>query len=199
MDKAMTAESGIASPDIQNFVSQIQWAPGLVKTAQGLDPLESFHVTGKYAKSKIALYQAAVYTAALIILVLLVGLIITVKKVARKTTKDNKALVILSTGIGSSLALFALWAVGFIILRMLSRIVEYQMQGMLGLLIVLLLLLLSLVLLIAPPIVVGLKHGYLAGFLTFAVVIFLLLVLAIIAIVFLGMAQSAEPVLRVMY
>ena len=148
---APLAADGIASQELQNFANQIRWAPGLVKTAKGLDPLESFHVTGAYATSKFALYNKTLLIAAIIFLVVLGGIIMAVKRAfstmtLAKTTGKNTKAAALATGIATAVVLYIVWLLSFLLTKFTMNSMDYQLRGMVMLLVGIVAIILSLAL-----------------------------------------------------
>ncbi|HLC66403.1 MAG TPA: hypothetical protein VJK52_02065 [Candidatus Nanoarchaeia archaeon] len=185
--------SGVASDALQQFSNQIEWAPGLVKEAKGLDPLESFHVTGRYAKSRMALYQGKIWISAIVLLIAIVGMIFGARSLLRrKTSSSSPTLGVVGGGVMSAVGIFVVWVIAFILIAAMRQIVDYQMQSMVGLLIMLISVLLSLALLIGTPILVGYRYGIPSGLMTVGVMMLTLLVLTIIAVVFL-IAMGTNP------
>lgn len=201
METAMApAPSGVASADIQQFSSQIEWAPGLVKEARGLDPLESFHVTGRYAKSRIALYQGKIWTSAIVLLLAVLGMAFGARRLlSGKAKSSSPTLAVVGGGLISAVGMFVVWVIAFMLMAAMRQMVDYQLQSMVGLLIMLISVLISLALLIGTPVLVGYRHGIPAGLMTVGVMMLTLLVLTIIAVVFLIAMGGSVGGPRIMY
>ena len=191
MESAAPAPAGVASDQLQSFSNQIEWAQGLVKEAQGLDPLESFHVTGRYGKSRLALYQGRIWISAMVLLLVIGGLAFGTRKLLRSKAKPSSpVLAVIGGGLIASVGMFITWVVAFILIGTMLQMVDYQVRGMISLLIILIGVLITLVLLIGTPVMVGYKHGVMPGLMTVGVMLGMLLVLTIIAIMFLMVAGT---------
>ncbi len=188
------AEDGIVSSDLQNFAQQIKWANGLVKTAQGLDPLESFHVTGTYARSKLALYSKPLFISGLVIVLVLIGIIFGVKRIfaapSPAKTKSTKAAAVI-TGLVCALLMFGIWVVSFLLTKFMVQTVDYQMQSIVILIVGVLAVVLSIALFVIPPLLVGWKFGMIEGVIAFGTMLGMLLLLAIIAVIVLAIAGTS--------
>ena len=79
------AEKLEASTDYRyNDASEyLEYAYGVVETAQALDPMETFHVKGKYATSRLALFKGRITVVSLLIIAVLIGIIFGVRAVVR--------------------------------------------------------------------------------------------------------------------
>jgi hypothetical protein len=198
MDKmAAPAAEGVESQELQQFSNQITWARGYVKEASGLDPWESFHVKGEYAKSKASLHKLGIISGIIASMLVVVGLILAFVKLVK--AKRNRPLSVALTGFLSAAGILATWFGAYYLLKVIDRVVGYRYDDVLSLLIVLLAAIIILAVLIAPAVYNGLKFGAMNGFLTLAATIVFLVVLAIAVVVIMAVLNPGQPPYRVYY
>ncbi len=87
LSSAAVGEKAMASPAIDSFYNQIGYG-SINKTASGLAPLESYKVTGAYAKARLMLYAKEISVGVFALLVSAVVIFMISKIVIRKF-KDN--------------------------------------------------------------------------------------------------------------
>jgi len=90
LQKAPLALEGVQDEAISKFSRDIQYAPGYTKSTSGLDPLESFIVEGKYAKSQFALEKWFIIGVAVIFVFVLSGIIIFIRWDLKRTKVLSK-------------------------------------------------------------------------------------------------------------
>ncbi|TRZ80893.1 hypothetical protein D4R86_03520 [bacterium] len=90
LQKAPLALEGVQDVAISNFSRDIQYVPGYTKSTSGLDPLESFIVEGKYAKSQFALEKWFIIGVVIIFVFVLGGIIVFVRWDLKKTKALSK-------------------------------------------------------------------------------------------------------------
>jgi hypothetical protein len=176
MEKA--AVGAMASPDVQQAINSVLWAPGYVKQTSALDPWESFIVRGRYAGSWLGLHWQSLLAALLVIGLIGISIAAAVRRLQVRRWPDF--LLVLGTGFAAAaaevgLGLIAPWA--------LERLHRVFYNEALILLAVLLTGLLMLATAFGPAVLVGVRRGPLNGFLTFAATLGgLFLLLFVIAI-----------------
>ncbi len=195
MAKLAVAEaSGAESQQLQDFSNRLEWMNGMVRTASGLDPWESFHVTGEYARSKLALYKGTITGVAVALIAFITLMAYGIKRAASK--RENKALEVSIAGIGSGFVLTLVWVVFGYMLKNLNTWIGYQYSDLLAIFIVLMAAIISLVLLVGPALYIGYKAGAKYGFITAGVMLVTMVVLAIIIIVILALTTAKpEPII----
>ncbi len=175
------------SADLQRFSSQIGYYGGITKTAQGLDPWESFHVKGTYAKSKFALYAVNTFLIILgIIFVLWLFYFFVVRRLIRMKTK-NRTLKVIGGGVGGAVGVIILWFIAWFLIRILGKY-----NSMILLPIILLFGILIFIMFLGPSVYIGIKEGVGAGIWTLVITAISLLILSIIIIVLLGILNSPQ-------
>lgn len=187
-------EEGVSSESLQQFSNQINYARGYVKTTQGLDPWESFHVEGKYATSWANLNSGKIALGIILALGAFALLGLGVRKGLKYAihTRRGSSLApqITIASFISALSVIALWFVTWFLTRYMQQFLSYDLRALLGLLITLLAGILTLALLVAPSVYFGIKHKVTVGFITFGLTLVLLLVFAIVLIIFLAMVPA---------
>ena len=180
----LMSAKGVQSQELSDFSRNIEYSYGYVKTAQGLDPWESFSVKGKYATSWLMLYKFKIFSGVIIVLAIISGLIFGIKK-ALKFKKTNLSLVVGLTSFASSILMTTIWFGGIKLLQWFSAFMYYSNSAMIVLLLGLLWIVLLMVLLFAPSIYIGIKHGIIPSVINLVATIFMLLVINIaLAILF---------------
>jgi len=195
MSKAMGAE-GARSDELQSFSDYITYAEGYVKEAHGLDPWESFHVKGQYAKSWFDLYKAWIIAGllALSAVVWWVNIFLINRIKRMKEIKLNRNIKAVSAGFFNSLILIGFWFLLSVFMKWFNGIIYYQYQGFLFPLIILLASVIILVLTFGVPIYMGIKYGLSSGVITFLSQIFWMFVFLIVIAIFLAIFGSPTPV-----
>ncbi len=90
LQNAPSAIEGVQNKVASQFSREIQYAPGYTKSTSGLDPLESFIVEGKYAKSQFALEKWFVIGVIIIFIFVLGGIVIFIRWDLKKTKAISK-------------------------------------------------------------------------------------------------------------
>lgn len=199
----MSAGEALASEEMKELSQRIESAPGLIKTTAGLDPFESFIVTGEYTKYHWWLQRWTIVGWALLILLGGIVLLYAFRKassflrtvspppLSRKATResaarDRTAPSILRWGFFSAIASILSLRVIVIISKNMYRWAgsSYELAEIM---IVLTAILTVGSILLLPPVYVGYQQkNVLAGLLTVAATAGWLVVLSIMMILLLG-------------
>ena len=189
--KEMAADQGVESDAIMRFSNQIEWQNGYVKTATALDPWESFHVKGAYARSRAALYLGRILLGIILTVAFIIGAVYATRRALKA---KNKTAIVLITSAISSIVIIGTWFLAALVIRSMNYIIDYQFRQMLSMLIMMLAAIVILAALIAPPIYLGMRFKPLTGFLTLAETIGMMLVLAIIVVLILALAGTSGAI-----
>ena len=181
--------SGVQSQDLQQFSSQIEWQQGIVKEASGLDPYESFHAKGRYAKSWLNLNKGGIGVGVLITLIVLGFLYYFVYRKI-KNVKGNIVLKAISIGVFSGIVSIVLWIIVSFLLDWIRQFIYYQYNSLLTLLIILIVGIISLVLIFGPALYFGFKHGFMNGIWCLGACLITLMVMGIVAIIIFSLLQQ---------
>ena len=181
--------SGVQSQDLQQFSSQIEWQQGIVKEASGLDPYESFHAKGRYAKSWLNLNKGGIGVGVLITLIVLGFLYYFVYRKI-KNVKGNIVLKAISIGVFSGIVSIVLWIIVSFLLDWIRQFIYYQYNSLLTLLIILIVAIISLVLIFGPALYFGFKHGFMNGIWCLGACLITLMVMGIVAIIIFSLLQQ---------
>jgi hypothetical protein len=184
MLKTQTA-AGMAAPttnaQFDSFYHQIGQG-SIVKYSSNLQPLDSYIVTGRYAKSSLQLYakELAIGMGIFIVFVLIIASLVrwAFHKWMKKGSQKNAQMLAvhpvvsaLIASFGSALGVVIYTIVLMVIIRMLTRYMSSDMEG----LVMALLLVVSFgiygLILFAAPIVIGIKRGLVWGVVTLGVTI----------------------------
>ena len=186
-DKAeLMSAKGVQSQELSDFSRNIQYSSGYTKTAQGLDPWESFSVKGKYATSWLMLNKAKLFSGIIIVLAIISGLIFGIRK-ALRFKKTNLFLTVGLTSFASSILLTCVWFGGIKLLQWFSNFLYYNSSAsMIILLLGLLWIVLMLTLLFAPPIYIGIRYGIIPAIINFTATLVILLIINIALIILFG-------------
>lgn len=202
------AESAPAkSAAIDSFYRQIGGGR-IIKTASNLAGLESYQVSGSYAKSRLSLYAKEILIATLVLIIFVVLTFILVRRLL-KAGKENKSTVeeitalspkanaILLTG-GLSFAssainiLFIVFA--YFVGSQVIPLFGYRFQLMAALMLIFISFCIVGFLLIGPGILVGWKKGLGCGIATVILSLFwLILFFGIVFILFFSLGTSTPP------
>ncbi len=191
---SIAAES---SREYKQYSNSIRYTKGLVKTAQNLDPWESFHVRGEYSKNLLALFWLEIILSAIILLIVVLGALkITANLLAKnnKTDSGKKQRTyqinpyIKSAGIGFvvSMALILFWSGAFIFLMLLDSVISYSVMGLIVMLTLFLGLLVSLALGFGVPVYLAAKDGIKTGAIAGAAIFIGLIIISILALIVIG-------------
>lgn len=154
----MAVESiSLADEEMAAMSSRIGYY-GNVKEAYGLDPYESFTVSGEYAESEFRLHLVRNFILIGVGLLGLIGIIFLARKLFKKNFKKRKYLEMTLVGSLSGVILTAVLALGYYVIENLYYWVGYQFAGFFSFLIGVSLLLISLMALSLPGIYLGHKH-----------------------------------------
>lgn len=201
METAKADAVGMESPEMTQFSDSITYARGYVKNAQGLDPFESFHVEGEFAKSWFGLHSVGVLTSIAVFLVGLIAIVLVVKRIMRtarrslknKENKNDQFLAVSLTGIAAAILTMANWVITALVIGNLRHWIGYRYDDMIAILLFLLSAIMTLALLVAPPIFVGKKYGYRSAFAVVGITLVVLILLGIIVTV--GFAVFTKPMI----
>lgn len=197
--ESKVAAPGVQSQSLQQYSSSITYARGLVKTAEALDPYESFHVEGKYSSSYGALYLGRIIGGSIAAVLLLAGFIIGSAILAKRMNnrKSNKAGTAILSGILSAVAIIGVFLAGWFGTDMLSRFYYYGGIGSaLGTLVMIVWVVLLIALFVVPPVLIGIKHGAMYGALAAGITLGLVFIIALIGtgvIIALGAGGGSVP------
>lgn len=180
-----SAELGSAKVDsavYREFSNQIAYASGaIVKNAQNLDPLESFHVKAEYAENSWQLYFWELF-AAIVAIVIVIALTIAGAKQRRKNAKpktENIGFGIFAQAALQAFGIVALWEIVLYVIfngYSLFGSAYYNFSTLLLLLVGILAFVLSGLALFGPCYLTGKKEGFKAGAIQLIVVCVFLLV-----------------------
>lgn len=186
-DKAeLMSAKGVQSQELSDFSRNIQYSSGYTKTAQGLDPWESFSVKGKYATSWLMLNKAKIFSGIIIVLAIITGIIFGIRK-ALRIKKTNVSLAVGLTSFVSSILLTCVWFGGIKLLQWFSNLIYYNSgASMIILLLGLLWIVLMITALFAPSIYLGIKYGIIPAIINFAATLIILLIINIALIILFG-------------
>lgn len=188
------ADGKVSSMEMASFVPYVQSA--FVKESSVLDPLESFHVTGKYANSWFALNYWKVILGVLITGIVLCGTALGIKKGI--TDKTTRLSVLIGAVFGFILA--GLWLGSGYLLRNINNLFGYYYNDTFSIFILLLAVLLSILLLSVPSILIGMKHGLKQGIWCLISEVITLTVLLVIGIfVFAFLFNPESPIYPTLY
>jgi hypothetical protein len=180
--------------EIMASSNSIKYQGGLVKTAQYLDPLESFSVKGLYSSSWLRVNFARIFGIIVLVLVILGVLTFGTKKFFKyvkstvpKTAKSekHKFIVPFMSGLFTVIALTVIWIVSFFAIA-LAQNIAYDIGQIFALILILVNVLLTLSLLIGVPIYNGSKFGAVTGFFTMLSILAWIFVFMIV--IFIGIA-----------
>lgn len=176
MEKTMTAPT-IQSDEMASFSRQIEYQQGIVKTSASLDPLESFHVTGTYARGVFALYWERFLIGGTLIIACIACLITLGVRTYRRGSKLPAWMSSICIGIANSVAVSFIMYGGIAAVSLLMR--NYAYELMIPLLAIAWIGLLLLAVFV-PSIMVGVKKGATWGVLAFGVMLLALIMIGVI-------------------
>jgi hypothetical protein len=192
-----TAEKmSIASPsqELSDASNRIMYEPGWVRETRGIDPWESFHVIGEYAKSRFLLQKGSIFVSLLVVAALLCGSIFGVRKLMRVKMSAGMPVQVIVAGFVSSFVLIVSWWFVVYIMKNVSRWMNYSHSELVLPIMVLVSIVWFLVWVFGPAIFVGIKtESVFAGILTLVSTILWLIVLLVGLIIVLG-AVGSPPV-----
>lgn len=173
------ANDGVQSESMQQFSNSIQYQPGYVKETSGLDPWESFKVSGKYSSSWFLMNMMNLLIWAIVIIVAIFGLRWFLKRRTKRPT--DKGLHFRMAGIAfiTAIVLSALW---YLVLLLFDNLHSFAYDDLVLPFLVLLAGVVMISSFIGPSVYVGMNHGAKYGFITFAYTLGFLVVLAVITL-----------------
>lgn len=186
-EKSLSAPiAGASSDSLQQLSNFVTYAEGYVKTASGLDPLESFSVKGRYAKSWVALHWFGTLVTLLALVVIGLGLYsLYVKKIA-KLTHGRIIAKTIGLGIASSVSVLLLWFLTSFLVNLIRQSLDWQTANLFAVLLYLMTGLMMLLVFFGPPVYMGVKHGFMSGvWAVVATVAFMFLLLVVVLVFFL--------------
>ncbi|MDD5133129.1 MAG: hypothetical protein PHD81_02620 [Candidatus Nanoarchaeia archaeon] len=166
------------------------------RNANSLDPMESFSLTGSYAKSWLNLYRFRIFIGLLIAIGLIFGAYYALKKLEVFEQKNAKKCI--WSGIASSLALIILWTLTSLFLNLINKYAAYNVQSMIFLMVLLLIGIISLFVMFGPIVYFGLKYGLKEAVIATISFLISLVIFGIIAtiILVLLMPSNSGPIYR---
>ncbi len=190
-DKAeLMSAKGIQSQELSDFSRNIEYSYGYVKTAQGLDPWESFSVKGKYATSWFALQKWKIFSVSLVVLALIVGFILGIVRLL-KFKKTSLPIAVGFSSLASSILVTIVWFGGIKLLQLFSTFSYSSNSQMFILLLGLMWIILLLIVLFAPSIYFGVKQGIIPAIICLLGTIMMLLIINVaLAIIFGTLANT---------
>lgn len=198
MEKASSAmEQGTQSNELNQFSSMIEYQQGYTKTAQGLDPLESFHVKGTYATSWFMLHKLGLLIGIIMGIGVILLLFWGVKHMI--VSRNESAFVLVGVSAGAAILIVASWVVFGYLVHNINRWIGYQYGGLVALLMILLAAIINLALLFGPSIYMGFQRGVKYGFIVFGITLVVTILLAIVFVILLALLQNnSTPIYRTM-
>ncbi len=184
-------ETSLASESSEKMIMysrNIETQEGFVKTAKELDPLENFHVKGKYSSSWLLLNFWKVTITSILVLLSLVFVAKQVKKLRNKRIKQNVFSEVPLTSLLSSISITLLWYLGTKSIEWLSFAFYYNSGIWIALLVITGFAMLVTIA-ITPAIYFGQKYGLLTGAINLIMTLFLTAVLSLI----LGLLLGGNP------
>ncbi|HLD11260.1 MAG TPA: hypothetical protein VJB89_04215 [Candidatus Nanoarchaeia archaeon] len=164
------------------------------KDANSLDPLESFHVTGRYAKSWYDLNKKLVLGGIFGGLILLGLIIIGLVFVVKKLNKNNLRGKLILSGFFSALVTISIWVIISIFKNNLNDWIGWQYSSLVFGLFIVAAVLLTLVCIVGPVIYFWSKYNAITGvWALVSFVIWLFIFGVIIAIIF-GILNKPEQI-----
>ncbi|MBT5023018.1 hypothetical protein HON01_09380 [Candidatus Woesearchaeota archaeon] len=186
--KGFGSIGAIESSSMLQLSNRIGMSGQLVKTGTGLDPWETFQVTGEYTQYWIVMHFWLMFGLFLGIVLSVLGMSFGFKQI--KKTKD---LVVKSaiTGFCSTFILGILWTIAIIFLENLSDLIGRKYDDLFGVVIVLVMIIITLSLIILPSIYIGVTHKAKYGFITVgAQIVSMILLIIILAFVFVAIGTG---------
>ena len=175
---AAASPDGVASQEMTDYSRRIEYHSGFVKESYGLDPWESLHVDGAYAKSKALLHKGRIVFGFAGVATLLGLCYLGITRIRFKKMKGNIPVLIGLVSFSSAVSLMTLFVMGGWILGNL-----YYWMDSIGLLLAFALVVMGLALLFGPPVLLGLKKGFLPGLITFVATVVWVIMLSVLAII----------------
>lgn len=178
-EKALSS-SILDTNEVKQYSNNIKYKQGYVKTTNNLDPLESFHVNGKYSSSWFNLYKFQV-----ILWTILAALMVTllIKYVKWHKLKNILALNLIFASLGGAISTS-------IIVFFSNNFIRYYYNDLLQLILIIIMIVLISFSFLGPSIYMGIKKGFLFGLWTF---ILTCIILFLIIILFTGF-RSPSPI-----
>ncbi len=191
-DKAeLTSAKGFQSQELSDFSRSIEYSYGYVKTAQGLDPWESFSVKGRYATTWFALNKWKVLFGVLVVLAVISGLVFGIKKFLR-FKKSSLLLNVGFSSFASSILVTIVWFGGIKLLQSFSASFYSRNSEMFILLLGLMWIMLLLVILFSPSIYFGVKQGVIPAIICLVATIMMLLIINVALAMLFGTLNSGR-------
>lgn len=178
--KMMIAETMTA--EMASYSERIGHYGGLTKHASGLDPFESFIVSGEYAKSRFWLNRWSWLSVLVIGTIVLLGISRLFSHLRRRKSRTKEIALwgFLSASLSMLVVGGSLWLIDHL-RYWIGYQVSYQWSGLMSLFIGFAMVVIVLAALIIPPIYIGRKHkDFLAGIMAVAAMVGWLLVLSLL-------------------
>lgn len=203
--KMMAPEVARSDATLDNFVNYQIGQGTLVKKTSNLQALDSFTIKGEYADSVFKLYGRELGIGGLVILALLIIAFYFLRSIIRGLVNNHHSihaegshqknlgsLTLLITGSGfvSALTMVGLGGVIVIVNRYLTPSLPYEYMGFLAIFAFVIFIGVISLLLLAPPLLIGLRHGIVSGLATFATTIGFLFLFLILTVIFLVLTRQ---------
>lgn len=194
MESAAKISAAAPSQELSDFSSRIVYDYGWVRETKGLDPWESFHVEGEYAKSRFMLQKGVILLTVFIILAVLGGAIYGVRKLVVSKVKAGTPAMIIIAGFVGAIALIASWWLFIYVMNSISGWVSYGFSSIMGPLFLLVGLVWFVVCVFGPAVFVGIKtQSWGAGLLTLLSTILWLIILLVGLAIILSAITGGPP------
>lgn len=154
--------------EVKQYSNDIKYKQGYVKTTYNLDPLESFHVNGKYSSSWFNLYKFQIFLWTILAAFLTVLL---VKYIKWGNLKNILALKIIFASLAGAISTS-------IIVFFSNNFMRYNSNDLLQLISGIILIILISFSFLGPSVYMGTKKGFLSGLWTFiltCIILFLIM------------------------
>jgi len=211
-------KAGVSAPEantaFDSFVSQIGYG-SIVKTASNLAALESYKVEGTYADSRLKLYGKEIAIAILVILFLGTFIVLFIRFIIKRVNKSafpevrgtgskpdsvsgNSRMLLISLGVSfvSSIIILFYTILVFFLGNYLNRLISYQFQAVITLLLIVISFVIYSLLLFSPGVYMGVKKSVGWGITTVVLTLLWLIIYFIIAVfvVFLLFGTGTGPI-----
>lgn len=168
-EKTLSA-SVLDANEVKQYSNDIKYKLGYIKTTYNLDPLESFHVNGKYSSSWFNLHKLQI-----ILWTILAALIVTllIKYIKWVNLKNILALKLIFASLGGAIS------TGILVI-LSNNLIRYYYDDLLQLFLVIIMMVLISFSFLGPSVYMGIKKGFLFGLWTFiltCIILFLIIIL----------------------
>lgn len=203
--KMMAPEVARSDATLDNFVNYQIGQGTLVKKTSNLQALDSFTIKGEYADTVFKLYGRELGIGGLVILLLLIIAFYFLRSTVRGLVNNHHVnhaegghqknlgsltLLIAGSGFVGALTMVGLGALIVIINRYVTPTLPYEYVGFIAIFAFVIFIGVISLLLLAPPLLIGLRHGVISGLLTFASTIGFLFLFLILTVIFLVLTRQ---------